>query len=188
MTTMQHALKQVIASWDAPTQGGVLPTKTDETPQMTHTTAPREYHFKPTNRVTEITFDTVKNNPGKTRGEIIAILDAQGYKHSSTSSLLSMMVASGLVAQHQTTKQMHALTDTYRPLKKMPKAMKVGLKKGPKPKGVVNVEVMREFHSTVPVPTAQPVSVLSYTAEDIMQRITMSEGKKLFRLLSEVFA
>lgn len=186
MTTMQNALKQVIASWDTPSN---QPTKTNETPQMTQTTATREYLFKPTNRVTEITFDTVKNNPGKTRGEIVAMLGAQGYKQASTSSLLSMMVANGLVAQHQTTKQLHALTDTYKPLKKRGAATK-GLKKGPKPKpkSVVNVEVMREFHSTVPVPTAQPVSVLSYTAEDIMQRITMSEGKKLFRLLSEVFA
>lgn len=184
MTTMQNALKQVIANWDTPSN---QPTKTNEAPQMTHTTAPREYHFKPTNRVTEITFETVKNNPGKTRGEIVAMLDARGYKPASTSSLLSMMVANGLIAQHQTTKQLHALTDTYKPLKKRGVATK-GLKKGPKPKGIVNKEVLRVMQTTVPVPTAQPVSAVSYTAEDIMQRITMSEGKKLFRLLSEVFA
>jgi hypothetical protein len=175
MNTMQTALKQALAGWDTPAQPPV-----DTKPE-------RVYYFKPSNRVTEYTFEAVKNNPGKTRKEIVAILDTQGFSQSSTSSLLSMMVKNGLIAQHQTTGHLHALTDTYRPLKKMTKTTK-GLKKGPKPKGVVTKEVVRVMQATTPVPTAQPVSELAYTAEDIMQRITMSEGKKLFRLLSEVFA
>ena len=181
MNTMQTALKQALASWEntastpAPAQPSI-----DAKPE-------REYYFKPSNRVTEYTFEAVRSNPGKTRKEITTILQGQGFSQSSTSSLLSMMVKNGLIAQHQTTKQLHALTDTFKPLKKMVKTTK-GLKKGPKPKGVVTKEVVRVMQTTTPVPTAQPVSGLSYTAEDIMQRITMSEGKKLFKLLSEVFA
>lgn len=48
-----------------------------------------------TNSVTRATFNKVAANPGHTRSEIVAMLSTEGYKESSTTSLLTQMLAKG---------------------------------------------------------------------------------------------
>jgi hypothetical protein len=61
-------------------------------PETTTMTMP---HQKITNNATRATFNKVAENPGSTRSEVVAMLLTDGYKMSSTTSLLTQMLARG---------------------------------------------------------------------------------------------
>ena len=61
-------------------------------PETTTMTMP---HQKITNNATRATFNKVAENPGSTRSEVVAMLLTDGYKVSSTTSLLTQMLARG---------------------------------------------------------------------------------------------
>ena len=48
-----------------------------------------------TNNITRATFDCVAQTPGVTRRDLIAKLSAQGYKSSSSSSMVTQMIQNG---------------------------------------------------------------------------------------------
>jgi len=65
-----------------------------EQPETTETTKETTV-FKPTNNVTQATFNFVRDNSGCARNDAIRILVAQGHKKSSVSSLLGQMLRQG---------------------------------------------------------------------------------------------
>ena len=67
-----------------------------------------------TTSVSETTFNMVRDNPGKTKNAIADLLTAQGYKVTSTTSLLSSMVRYGIVIQAE-DKTLTAVGTTYKP-------------------------------------------------------------------------
>jgi hypothetical protein len=100
MTDIKTALSQAMSDWETP--------KTEDKPTAKHL-------FKPTNNVTRSTFDLIRANPGITRKEACKLLDKQGYKVSSTASLISAFIRQGQV--ELTDGKMFATSNEYIPLK-----------------------------------------------------------------------
>ncbi len=65
-----------------------------EQPETTETTKETTV-FKPTNNVTQATFNFVRDNSGCARNDAIRILVSQGHKKSSVSSLIGQMLRQG---------------------------------------------------------------------------------------------
>ena len=80
MTDIKTALSQALNEWETP--------KTQDKPTAKHL-------FKPTTNVTRSTFELVRANPGITRKEAYRILEQQGYKLSSTASLMTAFILQG---------------------------------------------------------------------------------------------
>lgn len=71
--------------------------------------------FKTTNNVCRATFDCIKNNPGKTRIELATMLEKDGYKKNSTTSLMGQMVKQSMV--RDTGGLLFTAVPEYRPIK-----------------------------------------------------------------------
>ena len=80
MTDIKTALSQALNEWETP--------KTEDKPTANHL-------FKPTTNVTRATFELVRANPGIARSAAYKILDKQGYKLSSTASLMTAFILQG---------------------------------------------------------------------------------------------
>ena len=65
-----------------------------EQPETTETTKETTV-FKPTNNVTQATFNFVRDNSGCARNDAIRLLVSQGHKKSSVSSLIGQMLRQG---------------------------------------------------------------------------------------------
>ena len=80
MPDIQTEMQKILQAWEQP--------ETTETTKETTV-------FKPTNNVTQATFNFVRDNSGCARNDAIRILVAQGHKKSSVSSLLGQMLRQG---------------------------------------------------------------------------------------------
>jgi hypothetical protein len=80
MPDIQTEMQKILQAWDQP-------EKTETTKETTV--------FKPTNNVTQATFNFVRDNSGCARNDAIRILVAQGHKKSSVSSLIGQMLRQG---------------------------------------------------------------------------------------------
>jgi hypothetical protein len=77
--------------------------------------APTKPYFTVTNNVTRVTFNYVRDNPGKTRVEAAKALEKQGYKPGSVSSLIGQMIRQGLI--RESAQLLYVTTNEYAPLK-----------------------------------------------------------------------
>jgi hypothetical protein len=77
--------------------------------------APTKPYFTVTNNVTRVTFNYVRDNPGKNRVEVAKALEKQGYKPGSVSSLVGQMIRQGLI--RESAQLLYAATNEYAPLK-----------------------------------------------------------------------
>ena len=80
MPDIQTEMQKILQAWDQP--------ETTETTKETTV-------FKPTNNVTQATFNFIRDNSGCARNDAIRILVAQGHKKSSVSSLIGQMLRQG---------------------------------------------------------------------------------------------
>ena len=80
MPDIQTEMQKILQAWDQP-------EKTETTKETTV--------FKPTNNVTQATFNFVRDNSGCARNDAIRILVSQGHKKSSVSSLIGQMLRQG---------------------------------------------------------------------------------------------
>ena len=64
--------------------------------------------------LSEATFNMVRDNPGKTKSQLMELLNAQGYKPTSTTSLLSSMLRYKLLVQAE-DKTLTAVGTKYAP-------------------------------------------------------------------------
>jgi len=64
--------------------------------------------------LSELTFNTVRDNPGTPKGQIITMLEKDGHKAVSTTSLLSAMVRYGAIIMGD-RKTLHAVGEIYKP-------------------------------------------------------------------------
>jgi hypothetical protein len=77
--------------------------------------APTKPYFTVTNNVTRVTFNYVRDNPGKNRVEVAKDLEKQGYKPGSVSSLVGQMIKQGLI--RESAQLLYVTTNEYAPLK-----------------------------------------------------------------------
>ena len=112
--------RKAMAQWNEPT-----PVTTPTPTPMTTTTT------KPSTTLSAITFNMVRDNPGLTKAKIIDMLEAQGHKPASTTSLLSVMVNYGIIIQ-EAGKVLRAVGTKYKSRVEFNPRLKQ--KPGPKPK------------------------------------------------------
>lgn len=170
MTQTQAHFSPIPDEWDDEGNAAKIEYNTKEQPTM-QTERP---YFTVTNNVTRVTFDYVLNNPGKKRIEISNALEQQGFKKSSTTSILGQLVAQGLVTEDGYGKLV-AATSEYRPLKGSAARKKRKEEAKPKTKpavqAVANTSVQDEFN-----------------AEKIVERLTPKQAKAVYDYLKELFA
>ena len=121
-TAMENALKSTINAWaddDKPvTQTNHQKEKAMPNPQPTYNVAhvtPSKVRFVPTVGVSEAVFNYVRDNPGKSRTEIIKTLVSQGFKESSVSSLIGQYLRMDYVFKDSDGKY-HNAQKEYKPL------------------------------------------------------------------------
>jgi len=80
MPDLHTEMQKILHAWEQP--------ETTEQPKESTV-------FKPTNNVTQATFNFVRDNSGCARNDAIRILVSQGHKKSSVSSLIGQMLRQG---------------------------------------------------------------------------------------------
>lgn len=104
MSDIGTALRKALSEWDTAPPTTVAPAQPEPIP-----------YFTTTNNVCRTTFEYIRDNPGKHRKEVCSALLAQGYKVSSTTTLIGQMVKQYHVRESQGL--LYATSDTYVPLK-----------------------------------------------------------------------
>ena len=84
MPDLHTELQKILRTWEEPYP---QPETTETTKETTV--------FKPTNNVTQATFNFVRDNSGCARNDAIRLLVQQGHKKSSVSSLIGQMLRQG---------------------------------------------------------------------------------------------
>lgn len=145
-------------------------------------------YFSVTNNVTRVTFDYVRDNPGKTRKEVNVALEARGYKSSSVTSLLGQMVKQGMV--RESTGLLYVTTGEYAPLKssKKMRAMQAKNQAIPERKKVVLVnkrtgEVIGAAPKVVPDPQIDSL----WNPATLLNTMSIRQARILYDELRNIF-
>jgi hypothetical protein len=100
--------------------------------------------------ICEASFNMVRDNPGKTKPQIVDLLATQGHKSTSTTSMIAMMIRYGIIIQEE-GKVLRAIGTKYKPRTAFNPRLKQRL--GPKPK---NRKVTEERLKVVMVKKGKP--------------------------------
>lgn len=165
MPDMKTALSKVINQWDTDT-----PDAPAYTPDKRTTTG-----------VSHATFEYVRRNPGKTKAVAVRELEAQGYKPTSTVTLLSAMVRQKQIIV-DLNGGMRTAADHYVPVKYVPskKAAKPVLVPAPKQ---VKEEAPQGLAALYVQPSAPPT-----TAQQVLETLNVKEAYELYQALAKMFA
>lgn len=153
MPDLKSEMSKVINQWNDP-----VPTPTTIT-----TNSGR----KITTNSTRITFDYVRDNPGVTRGKAMVALEKLGVPASSSTSLLSTMVARGNIRK-AADGGLFAVQKEYAP---------IAPPKQPKPKAVA-------APAPQPEPKAAPVE---WTVESVIGPLNVRQALAVYDELREIF-
>jgi hypothetical protein len=181
MPDIASALQKALSDWE-PT-----PTPAANNTPATPTDKP---YFTVTNNVTRVTFDYVRDNPGKTRKEVAVALEAQGFKNSSVTSLLGQMVKQGMV--RESTGLLYVTTGEYAPLKSSKKMRALEEKpQEPQRKKVVLIN-KRTGEIIGAAPKAEPTPVpsnakFSATIPQLLDTLSVVQARELYDALRKIF-
>ena len=174
MADMKTALSKVINEWDK------------DAP------APMEYKQdgRTTTGVSQATFEYVRRNPGKTKAVAIRDLEVQGYKPTSTTTLLSAMVRQKQILV-DTDGKLRTAADRYTPVKYVPSS-KAAKPVKPAPKQVKE-EAPQGLAALYVQPTAEPERAAvpkptPTTAQQVLETLNVKEAYELFLALAKMFA
>ena len=183
-TALEQALSkdqtraQLPAEWDD--EGGAAVIQSITT-QAKEATMPKQF-FVTTNNVTRITFDYVRDNPGKTRKEVAVALEAQGFKTSSVTSLLGQMVKQGVVREN--AQLLYTTTNEYAPLKSSKKLALLNKPQAPQRK-VVKIVSTRTKETLNPTPAPQINA--AWDAETLLNNLSIKQARALYDELRKIF-
>ena len=158
MPDMQSELAKVINQW--------------ETPVPVH-------NFKPTNNASRATFNYVRDNPGIARIAAIDNLRKQGYKDTSTSSLLSQMVRQGMIKD--SNGGLYTVQPEYTPIK--PRLLRAAKKRAYTKSKPVKM-------SKPEAPTfakAAPPAADGFNAEQFVGQLSVKQAKDIYDYLKTIF-
>lgn len=154
--------------------------------------------FATTNNVTRETFNYVRDNPGVTRSKAVADLKAKGFLDGSVHSLLGQMVKQGLITEVGDDRRMTCVAKEYTPLKgskviyRKPQPSKEEIK----PKRKYTQRVGRSLPvdavavsppAPMPVPLNSGLMDPTWTADQIMEHLSIKQARSLFDELKKVF-
>jgi hypothetical protein len=164
MPDIATALRQALDDWEPPTAAP----------------APTKEYFSVTNNVTRVTFDYVRDNPGKTRKEVALALGTQGFKASSVTSLLGQMRKQGLM--RESAHLLYVTTNEYRPLK----SAKVLKARAAKPQAQQRkIVTITRRAAPVAEPTLQINAV--WDAEALLNSLSITQARALYDALRKIF-
>jgi hypothetical protein len=174
MPDIASALQKALSDWE-PT-----PTPAANNTPATPTDKP---YFTVTNNVTRVTFDYVRDNPGKTRKEVAVALEKQGFKPSSVTSLLGQMVKQGLF--RESNELLYVTTGEYTPLKSS-KKMKAVAEKQQAPQRKVVTITRRAAPEAEPTPVP-PNAKFSATIPQLLDTLSVVQARELYDALRKIF-
>lgn len=165
MPDIQTEMKKILQAWDQP-----------ETPQQHQ--GPKL--FKPTNNVSQQTFNFVRDNAGCTRKDAIRLLTNQGHKKSSVSSLIGQMLRQGHIWR-DSDGLLRPNGKEYTPIKSARTIINREKKaKVVKPAKTFKVKTSEPAKVEVSAPTTDRV-------QEIMNTISLPEAKRLYNSLATYF-
>ena len=143
---------------------------------------PAKPYFTVTNNVTRITFDYVRDNPGKTRKEVAAALEVQGFKPSSVTSLLGQMLKQGLM--RESAQLLYVTVNEYAPIKssKVRKAMAAKPQEQQQQRKIVTI-------TRRAAPEAEPTPQINaaWDAETLLNNLSIKQARALYDELRKIF-
>jgi len=145
--------------------------------------APAKPYFTVTNNVTRITFDYVRDNPGKTRKEVATALEVQGFKPSSVTSLLGQMLKQGLM--RESAQLLYVTVNEYTPIKgsKVRKALAAK----PQEQQRKIVKLVNTRTGEVLNPTPAPQINAAWDAETLLNNLSIKQARALYDELRKIF-
>ena len=155
MPDLQTELSKVINEWEAPMQ----------------TTTPTQ-SVEATTNMSRSTFEFVQQNPGLTRRVVVNHLATRGFKATSTTSLLTQMLRSGLIKL--VDERLFATQKNYRPLKLY----------------VARNPVHKRANATQRQAHAEPAATVTPprpTSKDLLASLSISEARALYDELYKIF-
>ena len=167
MPDIATALQKALNDWEPPVDTPPAP-------------APAKPYFTVTNNVTRVTFEYVRDNPGKNRVEVAKALEKQGYKSGSVSSLLGQMIKQGMM--RESAHLLYATINEYTPIKGS-KAMKA-LAAKPQEQQRKIVTITRKAAPKVE-PTPQINS--AWDAEVLLNNLSIKQARALYDELRKIF-
>jgi hypothetical protein len=166
MPDIASALRQALDSWEPPVVAKPEP-------------ASDKPYFTVTNNVTRITFDYVRDNPGKTRKEVALALLTQGFKTSSVTSLLGQMVKQGMM--RESADLLYVTVNDYAPLKSSKKVKAMAEKPQEQQRKVVKIVNTRTGEVVNPKPV-----VKEWSPSDVIDTLTVHQAIALFKALRNI--
>ena len=151
-----------------------------EPPAPTPPPAPSKPYFTVTNNVTRITFEYVRDNPGKTRKEIAVALEAQGFKSSSVTSLLGQMIKQGVM--RESAHLLYVTTNEYEPLKSSKKLKAMAAKPQAPQRKVVKIVNTRTGEVVNPRP-----EIKEWSVESVIGGLNVRQAMAVYMELKKIF-
>ena len=158
MPDLKSEMSKVINQWNDP-----MPT-TNTAPTITHTKGRNI-----TTNSTRVTFNYVRDNPGVTRIEATTALAKLGVKPSSSTSLISIMVARGNL-RVMPNGSLFSMQTEYAPIKP-PK----------KPK------IVKTLTPVPPPEPVEPVEPVEWTVESVIGHLNVRQAMAVYSELRKIF-
>lgn len=195
-TALQQALAKTANVWAADDEAHQKIAPVPVTPPK-DTAVPKKY-FQTTNNVTRATFDHVYKNPGKTRKEIVTVLESQGYKRASTTSLLGQFLRSGAMVERgdilfTTRSDYTPLKSTIRKKAVKEKVVKPQVKVAGlasiAPVVTVDAPMPRKHIELVSKRTGEIISPRKeeWTVESVIDKLSVKQARTLYDELRKIF-
>ena len=204
MPDMKTALHAVLNEWEKAETPLSKPSQEQAEP------ATKRHYFKATVGVSQASFNYVRDNPYTTAVQAVAVLEKQGFKKSSLTSLYTQMIRQGHLSRDKDGK-LTALIPEFRPLKATATIRNMGAllrkklantkaptKADPPPRqpAKVNIDIaaikkqngIRAGIATLNAFPAQaaPAPTL-LTAKQVLETLSIKEAHMLYRELQTMF-
>jgi hypothetical protein len=169
MPDIKTALEKALNDWEPPVP---IPPPASAKP-----------YFTVTNNVTRVTFDYVRDNPGKTRKEVATALEVQGFKTSSVTSLLGQMVKQG--AMRESAHLLYVTVNEYTPIKSS--KIRKALATKPQEQQRKVVKLVNTRTGEVLNPTPAPQINAAWDAETLLNNLSIKQARALYDELRKIF-
>lgn len=161
-----------------------------EQPETTETTKETTV-FKPTNNVTQATFNFVRDNSGCARNDAIRLLVSQGHKKSSVSSLIGQMLRQGHIYK-DSDGLLRPNGKEYTPIKSAKTAARQEgkLKKAKSYKVITSKQEAKGLAALVNEPMAEAFEHrpdIRTSIDVIMDTVSLNDAHELYRRLHLYF-
>ena len=153
MADIQTALSQAINEWEQAVDAQITPA--NQAPMG----------------VSQATFEFIMNNPGKFKRVVIRELEAQGYKPSSTTTLISAMVRQNKVHM-DIDKRLTAIAKSYTPVQARSKQQAKTKPVNPVKQGIAALPI---------------AAVKGFDVDVLIDSLTLRQAMMLRKRLNDIF-